>query len=107
MDAVEVRIANGPFHGGVELVETARLDSGRIVVQPVTGQKRRHLVPSWLAHTLRSKARWRQIRQFEGALLQIETDPSLPISVDGEVLASTPVSVGAKTPALRVASPRF
>jgi diacylglycerol kinase family enzyme len=106
MDAVEVRIANGPFHGGVELVDTARLDSGRIVVQAVSGQKRRHLVLNWIAHTLRSKARWRQIRQFEGTSLRIETNPSLPISIDGEVLARTPVEVGVRSGSLRVASPR-
>ena len=106
LDAVEVRIANGPFHGGVELVDTARLDSGMIVVQAVTGEKRRHLVLNWLSHMLRSKARWRHIRQFEGASLRIETDPPLPISIDGEVLARTPVAVGAWARALRVASPR-
>jgi len=105
MDAVEVRIANGPFHGGVELVDTARLDSGKIVVQAVTGEKRRHLVLNWIAHAVRSNARWRQIRQFEGASLRIETDPPLPISIDGEVLAQTPVDVGAKARALWVAAP--
>lgn len=105
LDAVEVRIANGPFHGGVELVDTARLDSGKIVVQAVTGEKRRHLVLNWIAHAVRSKARWRQIRQFEGASLRIETDPPLPISIDGEVLAQTPVEVGAKARALWVAAP--
>jgi diacylglycerol kinase family enzyme len=106
MDAVEVRIANGPFHGGVELVDTAELESGQIVVQAVTGEKRRPLVLNWLAHMLHSKARGRQIRQFEGTSLRIETDPPLPISIDGEVLARTPVTVGARARALWVTSPR-
>ena len=39
-DAVEVRIANGPFHGGIELVEDAELNSGRIIVQAVIGYSR-------------------------------------------------------------------
>ena len=36
--ATEARIANGSYHGGVELVESAELDSGEIVVQAVTGR---------------------------------------------------------------------
>jgi diacylglycerol kinase family enzyme len=106
MDAVEVWTADGPFHGGVELVDTTRLDSGRIVVQAVFGEKRRHLILNWLAHMLHSKARWRQIRQFEGTSLRIETNPPLPISIDGEVLAQTPVAVGVKPGALQVVCPR-
>ena len=38
--AVEVRIANGAFHGGTELVEDAEVDSGRIIVQAVLGRSR-------------------------------------------------------------------
>jgi diacylglycerol kinase family enzyme len=66
MDAVEVRIANGPYHGGVELVEAARLDSGKIVVQVVYGERRRHLLLNWFAQLAHSDARWRQVRQFGG-----------------------------------------
>ena len=36
--ATEARIANGSFHGGVELVEQAGLDSGEMVIQAVTGK---------------------------------------------------------------------
>ena len=36
--ATEVRIANGGFHGGVELVEGAEVDSGEIIIQAVVGR---------------------------------------------------------------------
>jgi YegS/Rv2252/BmrU family lipid kinase len=106
IDTVEVRIANGPFHGGVELVEAARLDSGKLVVQAVVGERRRHLLANWAAHALGAQARWRQIRQFEAETMWIETDPPLPISIDGEVLARTPFAIRARSSALVVAAPR-
>jgi diacylglycerol kinase family enzyme len=36
--ATEVRIANGRFHGGLELIDDADLASGEIIVQAVTGE---------------------------------------------------------------------
>jgi YegS/Rv2252/BmrU family lipid kinase len=106
LDAVEVRIANGPYHGGVELVEEARLDSGRVVVQAVIGEKRRHLLFNWCAHLLGLKARLRSTREFAGTAFQIRTEPPLPISIDGEVLARTPIPAGVEAHAMLVIAPR-
>ena len=39
LSALEVRIANGAYHGGVEVVDAAEVDSGEIVVQAVTGRE--------------------------------------------------------------------
>lgn len=105
MKGVEVRIANGPFHGGVELVDSATLDSGQIVVQVVTGERRRDLLLNWAAHLVGSNVRWRQVRQFEAATLTLSTHPALPISIDGEVLAKTPVTIRARPRALMVVAP--
>lgn len=105
LEAVEVRIANGPFHGGVELVEGATLDSGRIVVQAVIGQRRRDLVFNWLASVTGAEARHRTTREFVGQSLRVVTDPPLPVSIDGEVLAVTPVTARIATRAIRVAAP--
>ncbi len=106
MTAVEVRIANGPFHGGVELVDGARLDSGRIVVQVVTGATRRSLVWSWALSMLRLPTRERTTRDFTGAAIRIATTPPLPISIDGELLATTPVTARIARQAIGVAAPR-
>lgn len=88
---VEVRIANGPYHGGTELVESAEVDSGEIVVQAVTGHVKRRLLRNWAANILRLPAR-NDVREFHGKSLRIDTEPRLPISIDGEVLAHTPVT---------------
>ncbi|MFD1612350.1 diacylglycerol kinase family protein [Sphingomonas tabacisoli] len=106
VDAVEVRIANGRFHGGTELVEDARLDSGEIVVQAVLGDARHRLVWSWAASLLKLRARRRTVRQFHGAELRIVTDPPLPISIDGEVLAHTPCTARVAQGIIEVAAPR-
>jgi YegS/Rv2252/BmrU family lipid kinase len=106
IDAVEVRIANGRFHGGTELVEEARLDSGEIVVQAVIGDARHRLVWSWAASILKLRARKRTVREFHGSELRIVTDPPLPISIDGEVLAHTPCTARVASGIIEVAAPR-
>ncbi len=89
---VEVRISNGRFHGGVELVESARVDSGEIVVQAVRGHVKRRLVTNWVASMLRLDLRHEDVTEFRGKAIHIATEPPLPISIDGEVLAKTPVT---------------
>lgn len=105
IDALEVRIANGGFHGGTELVDDASVDSGEIVVQAVVGKARSYLGWSWLTSLLRLPARHHTTREFHGRALRITTDPPLAISIDGEVLAKTPVMARVAQGAIEVAAP--
>jgi YegS/Rv2252/BmrU family lipid kinase len=105
LEVVEVRIANGPYHGGVELVDEAGVDSGRIAVQVVTGETRRHLVWNWILSVFRRPARKRSVRTFEGESIRLSTDTPMPISIDGEVLAETPVTACIARRAIRVMAP--
>jgi YegS/Rv2252/BmrU family lipid kinase len=88
--ATEVRIANGAHHGGVELIESAELDSGEIVVQAVVGRRASSLLWDWFAKYWKLPTRHRTTREFHGRRLVIETRPRQRISIDGEVLARTP-----------------
>ena len=106
VDAVEVRIANGSYHGGTELVEDAEVDSGEIIVQAVLGNARHRLVWSWTASILKLKGRERNVREFTGVELRVSTHPPLPISIDGEVLAHTPVTARVAKGIIEVAAPR-
>ncbi|PXA83741.1 diacylglycerol kinase [Nostoc sp. 3335mG] len=106
MDAVEVRIANGPYHGGVELVDEAAVDSGRIVVQVVVGETRGQLIWNWLLSVLRHRERKKTTVEFEGPAIRLSTEAPMPISIDGEVLAETPVTARIASRAIRVAAPR-
>ena len=102
---VEVRISNGPYHGGTWLVDEASLTSGEIVVQAVRGHYRRTLVKNWGASLLGLKSRHLDTIAFSGPELKIATEPRLPISIDGEVLAHTPVTARVAKGAVRVMVP--
>ena len=102
---VEVRISNGSFHGGTELVESASVDSGEIVVQAVLGHVKRRLIHNWVAGTFRHSSRHDEVREFRGRSLRLDTVPRLPISIDGEVLAHTPVTAKIAAGIIRVMAP--
>jgi len=103
---VEVRISNGRFHGGTELIDDARLDSGEIVVQAVRGHVRRRLLKNWAASIVGHSARHDDTVDLHGRSLKIVTDPPLPISIDGEVLARTPIVARAAAQSIDVMVPR-
>ena len=105
LSALEVRIANGSYHGGVEVVDEAEVDSGAIVVQVVAGQTTRRLLWNWLAVLLRLGARKETVRDFAARRVRIETDPPLPISIDGEVLGHTPAVAEVAECAIEVVVP--
>lgn len=102
---VEVRISNGPYHGGTELVDAAAVDSGEIIVQAVVGREKRRLIRNWAASVLRLDARHDDTRDFRGKSLRIATEPPLPISIDGEVLATTPVTARIAAGVIEVMAP--
>lgn len=103
--ALEVRIANGSFHGGIEVVEDASVDSGDIVVEAVSGRARTTLAMNWLRLLLGLPRKEREVRQFRGRSLRLITDPPLPISIDGEVLARTPATASVAERAIEVVVP--
>jgi len=103
--ATEVRIANGGHHGGVELIESAEVDSGQIIVQAVVGRRASSLIWDWFAKYFKLPARNRTTREFHGTELTVETRPRQRISIDGEVLAKTPVVARVAQCAIEVVVP--
>lgn len=103
--ATELRIANGGHHGGVELIESAELDSGQIVVQAVVGRRASSLIWDWFTKYWNLPGRHRTTREFHSARLTIETRPRQRISIDGEVLARTPVTAQVAERAIEVVVP--
>ena len=103
--ATEVRIANGSFHGGVELIEEATVDSGEMVVQAVLGRSVFGLLWEWFAKIWKLRPRERLTREFYGRRLHITTRPRQRISIDGEVLAKTPAVVEVAEKAIDVVVP--
>jgi YegS/Rv2252/BmrU family lipid kinase len=107
LTALELRIANGRFHGGVEVVETTDVDSGDIVVQAVIGHYKRKLVWNWFATYFRLAARHETVEEIRGRKLEVTTRPELGISIDGEVLTRTPATVEIAAKAIEVVVPQF
>lgn len=103
--STEVRILNGSYHGGLELSDNAEIDSGQIIIQAVVGKSKFQLAWDWYAKALKLRDRNANTREFSGTSFRLETVPKLKISIDGEVLASTPVQVRVAAKAVEVASP--
>ena len=106
MWATEVRIANGRFHGGMELIESADVESGQIVVQAVRGRSVIRLGWSYVASAMKLQARHVTTREFRGRKLIVSTRPKMQVSIDGELGAETPLTVTAVPEAVVVAAPR-
>jgi YegS/Rv2252/BmrU family lipid kinase len=103
--ATEVRIANGGFHGGVELIEQADVESGQIVVQAVTGRSSLRLIWDWFAKYWKLPARHAVTEEFHARRLTIEARPRQRVSIDGEVLAKTPIVAEVAERAIEVVVP--
>lgn len=103
--ASEVRIFNGRFHGGVELIETTDVDSGDLVIQAVTGRSLLRLAFDWYAKFFRLKSRGANTVEFRGRELRLVCRPAQKISVDGECLARTPATVRVAQRAIDVVVP--
>ena len=103
--ATEARIANGRFHGGIELVESQELDSGEMVIQAVTGKSLFGLAWSWFTTLFKLRHRELTTTEWRGKKLRLEARPSQKISIDGEIAARTPVTVEVARGAIEVAAP--
>ncbi|HEX8400758.1 MAG TPA: YegS/Rv2252/BmrU family lipid kinase [Allosphingosinicella sp.] len=105
MWTTEVRIFNGRFHGGVELTESTDVDSGDIVIQAVTGRSLGRLAWDWYAKFFKLRNREANTVEFRGKSMRLDTRPHHRISIDGEILAKTPVTVSVASKAIEVVVP--
>lgn len=101
----EVRILNGKFHGGVEMSDEACVESGEMLIQVVTGRNRWRLALDWYGRFFRLRRREKLVEEFRGTKLELDTRPRHRISIDGEVLARTPVTVRVAERAIDVVVP--
>ncbi|WP_022681319.1 diacylglycerol/lipid kinase family protein [Sphingobium bisphenolivorans] len=103
--STEVRILNGPYHGGVELSENADVDTGELVIQAVVGRSHARLAWDWYAKFFKLRDRDSHTLELRGKSFRIETKPRQHISIDGEVVAATPALARIAPGAVEVAVP--
>ena len=103
-EALDVRIANGPFHGGVEL-----------------SMKPTQAVGRWLFGSFQGASKWTLGRVWAGLLVgladatciqtvavrqaKVETTPPRFVSVDGEIMTRTPIQISVAPKALHLIVP--
>lgn len=104
--ATEVRIANGGYFGGVELVEGAEVDSGEIIVQVVTGRSKPNLLSSWLSNLLKLRHRDQWQAEIRAREIRLSTEPVMEVTIDGELATKTPITVSVAPDAVMIAAPR-
>lgn len=104
--ATEVRIANGRFFGGIELVDDASVDSGDIVIQAVIGRSKFSLGKNWLGALFRLRqGEAGDVEEFRGTRFRIDTRPHLQVAIDGEPGGHAPIEVSVARSAIDVAVP--
>ena len=104
--ALEVRIANGPYQGGVDAAPDASVTSGDLVVHIVTGRSKLRLLKTWGKVVAGLDPDGPGYETFRGKHLRIATDPPQYVNVDGEAAMKTPVEISVARKALRVIVPR-
>ncbi len=103
---VEIRIGNGPFVGGLRVIDGADPESRDIVVHMVRGRYAAALAGVWAANL----AGWRpakgRVRELRATDLTLSCAPQQPISVDGETGTRTPVRITVEPAALHLIVPK-
>lgn len=105
-EALDVRIANGAYQGGVRVVPEADVESRDLVVRVIAGRSVWPLIETWLRAAFGRPPRAAHIQIVRGQNLTLATDPPRSVSIDGEVVAQTPVRARVAPQALLVMVPR-
>ena len=103
---LQVSVANGRYFGGGQLtVHDSGIDDSTLDVSVIRHGTIRELIA--VARHLKSGqlAGTKQAEHYRVARVRVETEPSLPINVDGEVVARTPRDFSAEHNALHVVVP--
>ncbi|HEY5988300.1 MAG TPA: diacylglycerol kinase, partial [Streptosporangiaceae bacterium] len=109
LETHQLNIANGSFHAGRPITGDISADDRLLLVYRLGGPGRSALVSATLRHALGGAHRTMTEPAFLAVSeLWLETDPPLPLDVDGEVRGRTPARIALAPEALRVmVSPDF
>ena len=105
-DALDIRIANGGYQGGVLVAPEAHLESGRIVVHILEGPSKWALAREWARVALGLPFAPGKMTDLQADGLTIATVPPQHVAVDGEVITRTPIDVSVARNALLLVAPK-
>lgn len=99
----QLNIANGSFHAGRPITADTSADDRLLVAYTLGGDSRISLAGATARHVLSGARRSRAEPGFLSAReLWLQTDPPLPLDIDGELRGRTPARVTLAANALRV-----
>jgi diacylglycerol kinase (ATP) len=103
VDTHQLNIANGSFHAGRPITGDTGADDRLLLVYRLGGPTRRALIGATVRHALLGGRRTLKEPAFLAVSeLWLDTDPHLPLDVDGEIRAHTPARITLAAQALRV-----
>jgi diacylglycerol kinase (ATP) len=99
----QLNIANGSFHAGRPITGDASADDRLLLAYRLGGPGRAGLITATLRHAARGARRTLNEPAFLAVgELWLDTDPPLPLDIDGEIRGQTPVQIALAPQALRV-----
>jgi YegS/Rv2252/BmrU family lipid kinase len=102
----QLNIANGNHHAGAPITGDGGADDRKLLAYALGAHARRNLLAASLQHVLTGRRRTMAGDPFLAtADLTLDTEPPLPLDIDGEVRGYTPVQVRIAPDALRVMVP--
>jgi YegS/Rv2252/BmrU family lipid kinase len=104
--ALDIRVANGPYHGGFPALPEASLDSADLVVRVIEGPSPWVLGRVWMRIVLGRPVDPSLVRIFHARTIALTAEPEQFVSVDGEVVAQTPARITVLPGALRLMAPQ-
>jgi YegS/Rv2252/BmrU family lipid kinase len=105
VDAVEVRVANAAYQGGVEVVREANAESRDLVAHITTGSSIRKLLSVWLRLTAGVRPDPDEVKTIRSRRFTIDAVPRQYVAIDGEAFIRTPLEVSVAEQALFVVVP--
>jgi hypothetical protein len=103
VDTHQLNIANGSFHAGRPITGDTGADDRLLLVYRLGGPTRRALVGATVRHAVLGARRTMMEPAFLAVSeLWLDTDPPLPLDVDGEIRGHTPARITLAAQALRV-----
>jgi YegS/Rv2252/BmrU family lipid kinase len=105
MEALDLRVANGPFYGSLRAVDRADVHNGRLVARIIKGNSKWTLGRVWAGLLIGERKDPGCIETISVRDIEIDAVPQQSVSIDGEVAAQTPVRIAVAAKALHLVVP--
>jgi len=101
LDTHQLNMANGAYHNGRRIARDATVDDRLLTIYRLGDAGRLRVTTAAVRHSLRGPYLSQHDEPFVAtSRLRVETDPPIPVSIDGEVRAHTPLDIAVAPNAL-------